>query len=74
MVVWLLWKPRVLLRASEDFQLTGRWEFDAAYGIEALPDGRLLIGEDWSVLRQGHQGSVRLGRADANQGVVLEPR
>lgn len=64
--------PRVLLRANEQFQLTGRWEFDAALGITGLGDGRFLIGQNKKTKGVGHEGRVTPARADADHGLVLE--
>lgn len=65
-------KPRVLLRADENYRLTGRWYFDASYGLDPLPDGRLLIGRSVAISNQENAGHVQMARTDPNQGVVLE--
>ena len=64
--------PRLLLRADSAFKLTGRWEFDASLGIEALPDGRILIGQNTLTKDVGHVGRVVLAREDGANGLVFE--
>lgn len=65
-------EPRVLLRADETYRLTGRWYFDASYGLDPLPDGRLLIGRSTAMSSKENAGRVQLARTDASRGVVLE--
>jgi len=65
-------KPCVLLRADANFQFTGRWEFDASLGLEALPDGRLFIGQNTRTPGVGHVGRVVFARTDAHRGLVME--
>ena len=64
--------PRILLRADEQFRLTGRWEFDASYGLDALPDGRILVGRNVNLKGTGNAGRLVIGRADPVKGVRLE--
>jgi hypothetical protein len=61
-------KPQVVLRASAEFEFTGRWEFSAAFGLEGLPDGRFLVAED-KVEEGAHVGRVALAAEDAAQGL-----
>ena len=65
--------PRVLLRADPRFQLTGRWEFDAALGIVGLADGRFLIGQNSNIRGKGYEGRVVFARPDTEKGLVFEP-
>jgi len=64
--------PRVLLRADTAFRLTGKWDFDASLGIEGLPDGRFLIGQNTLLKGVGHQGRVFIAREDNEKGMVPE--
>lgn len=64
--------PRVVLRADPNFQLTGRWEFDASLGIIGLPDGRFLIGQNTRTKGVGHEGRAVLARADGDNGLLFE--
>lgn len=64
--------PRVLLRADADYKLTGRWEFDASLGIEALPDGRFLIGQNTAQKGAGHTGRVVLAREGGASGLTFD--
>lgn len=64
--------PPVLLRADAGFRLTGRWEFDASLGLEAVPDGRFLIGQNTRNPGAGYVGRVALARRDVKKGGVFE--
>ncbi len=66
--------PKILLRASPDLRLTGKWETDASLGLEALPDGRLLIGRNLKKTGAGHQGWTEIARPDPEQGLIIEKR
>ncbi|WP_113961640.1 hypothetical protein [Roseimicrobium gellanilyticum] len=66
-------KPPVLLRADEDFKVTGRWEINAAVGLTALPDGRFLMAENKVDKDKKNTARVRLVRADAEKGLVAVP-
>jgi hypothetical protein len=66
-------KPPVLLRADEDFKVTGEWNFNAAVGIAALPDGRFLIAENKVDASKKNTARVRFFRADAEKGLVPAP-
>ncbi|MCX6915199.1 MAG: hypothetical protein NT167_19505 [Verrucomicrobia bacterium] len=65
--------PAVLLRADPRYQLTGRWQFDAALGILGLADGRFLIGQNSFARGGGYEGRAALARSDAEKGLVFEP-
>ncbi len=64
--------PKMLLRADEQFRLTGKWEFDASLGIAPLADGRFLIGKNNVIKDLGNRGRVVIGRPDPEKGLVLE--
>ena len=64
--------PAVLLRADPHFQLTGRWQFDAALGIVGLPDGRFLIGQNSFAKGGGYEGRVALAWPETEKGLVFE--
>lgn len=57
--------PKILLVTDADFKMLGRYKFDASLGIEAAPDGQLLIATDRSEKGKGHLGAVQL--ADPNE-------
>ncbi|MBM3458551.1 MAG: hypothetical protein FJX77_08485 [Armatimonadetes bacterium] len=63
--------PQVLLRADAGLRLTGRWEFNASLGLEGLPDGRFLIGQNTET-PEGYTGRVEIARWDAAKGLVVE--
>lgn len=66
--------PKILLRASPDLQLTGKWETDASLGLETLPDGRLLVGRNHNTPGQGYQGWTEIARPDPVHGLLVERR
>ena len=66
--------PKILLRASPDLQLTGQWETDASLGLEALPEGRLLIGRNLKKTGEGHQGWTEIAQPHPQQGLSVEKR
>lgn len=63
-------KPAILLRADAGFQFTGRWEYNASLGIEALSDGLLLIGTNTVDKTKAHTGRVFWARPDEEKGCV----
>lgn len=65
-------KPQILLRADEQFQLTGKWEFDASLGIAPLAGGRFLIGQNTAIKGVGNQGRVVIAKPDRTKGLVIE--
>ncbi|HPA17324.1 MAG TPA: glycerophosphodiester phosphodiesterase family protein [Verrucomicrobiae bacterium] len=64
-------EPRILLRADDAFRLTGKWEFDAAYGIAGLADGRILVGRDKAIKGIGHKCGISIARPESERGLVL---
>lgn len=64
-------QPRILLRADDAFHLTGKWEFDAAYGIAGLADGRLLVGRDEAIKGTGHVGRAATAVPDEARGLTV---
>jgi hypothetical protein len=64
--------PPVLLRTDSRFELTDRWQFDAALGMVGLPDGRFLIGQNGFARGGGYEGRVALARLDGENGLVFE--
>jgi len=66
-------KPKILLRADEQFRLTGKWEFDASLGIAPLTGGRFLIGQNTMTKGVGNQGRTELAWPDAEKGMLIPP-
>jgi hypothetical protein len=66
-------KPTVLLRADDQFRLTGRWTFNASVGIIHLGGDRFLVAENTVEKGVGNRARLRAARADAKAGLVLEP-
>jgi alkaline phosphatase D len=64
-------KPAILLRADESFNLTGKWEFDAALGIVGAGDGSFLVGRNSGSRKEGYSGGVITAREDRDRGLVL---
>lgn len=66
--------PQILLVTDAEFQMKGRYEFNCSLGIEALPDGRLLIAAGQCVQGKGCTGSVQIAMPDTDAGLkVLSP-
>jgi hypothetical protein len=65
-------KPTVLLRADQDFRLTGKWEFNASVGMVPLDRGRFLIGQNTAVKGVGNQARVVIARADEKRGLIID--
>ena len=70
-------KPAELLRADEDFQLTGKWEFNAAVGIAPLDRGRFLIAKNTAVSdgegkKKRNKAHLVVARKDEKAGLVIE--
>jgi len=65
--------PKILLRSTADFQLIGRWEYDASLGIESLSAGRLLIGSNKKLKNEGHLGRTHHATPDPEHGLVPNP-
>jgi glycerophosphoryl diester phosphodiesterase len=64
-------EPRILLRADDAFRLTGKWEFDAAYGIAGLADGRILVARNEAIKGVGHKCGIAVARPDSERGLVI---
>ena len=72
-------KPTELVRADENFRFTGRWKFNASFGIAPLERGRFLIAQDTAIKGKdgsvkGHQARLMIARADESAGLVIESR
>ena len=65
-------KPTILLRADQNYRLTGKWEFNASVGIVPLDRGRFLIGQNTVVKGSGNQAKVVIARVDEKAGLVIE--
>jgi hypothetical protein len=65
-------KPAVLLRADEELQFTGKWEFNASVGIAPISGGRFLIAQNTPVKGKGHTAQVFIAKPDEKAGMVIE--
>lgn len=66
--------PQRLLKADEDLQLIGHWDFDASLGIVGVGDGTLLVAEGLRDSSRGYSGVVHLYRVDEAAGLRrIEP-
>ena len=65
-------KPQVLIRTDDNFQILGKWEFDASLGIEGLPNGKLLIGQNSNTKGVGYTGRVIPANIDPAKGLKLD--
>jgi hypothetical protein len=59
--------PRILLTSDASFHDVKRYEFDAAYGIIPLGDGKFLVARDTNT-KAGHIAKFVLAEADAQSG------
>lgn len=68
-------EPKVLICADDSFRIKGRWDFDAAYGIVGLPDGRMLVARDVAAGRGVRTCEVSVATADPERGltIIAEP-
>lgn len=67
-------KPKMLLRADDKFQFTGKWEFNASVGIAPIGGGRFLIAQNTSVKGKGNEAKVVIASVDEKAGLVIEKR
>ncbi|AMV38145.1 hypothetical protein [Planctomyces sp. SH-PL62] len=66
--------PKILLVTDADFNLIGRYEFDASLGIVGLPDGRFLAASGRTDKATGCSGSARIAVADEKSGLRSEEK
>jgi hypothetical protein len=66
--------PPILLRCDTDFQLTGKWEFNASVGIVPLGNGQFLIAQNKVEKDKSNTARLLLARADEQRGLVIEER
>lgn len=64
-------RPQVLLKASPDFKLIGKFVFDASLGIVGLPDGELLVARGRCRQGKGCTGRVLRAMPDPKAGLVV---
>ena len=65
-------KPTVLLRADENFQFTGKWEFNASVGIVNIGPNQFLIAENKAAKEIGNTARLHLAHAEGEKGMVLD--
>lgn len=65
-------KPAVVLRADEQFRITGKWEFNAAVGIVHLSGARFLIAENKASQEAGNTALLRPAQVNKDKGLVFE--
>jgi hypothetical protein len=64
--------PKELVRADASFKVTGKWAFDAAYGIVPLGKGEFLIARNVVEKGKGDKAWLVKARADGEKGMVEE--
>lgn len=64
--------PAMLLRANDQLELTGKWEFNASVGIAPISGGRFLVARNTLVKGRGNQARVVTARVDERTGLVIE--
>ena len=65
-------KPQKLLRADENFRLTGQWTFNASVGIVPISGGRFLMAENTVIKGKGNEAKVFIARPDEKTGFQIE--
>ena len=65
--------PRVLLKADQDFQLVGKWEFDCSLGITRTPEGTLLIARGKQSPEKLYDGELVRALPDDQTGLRIVP-
>lgn len=64
-------KPAILLRTDASFNVTGKWEFNAAVGIIHLSENRFLIAENKGNKESGNTARLRPARTDDTKGLTF---
>ncbi|MCA9100936.1 MAG: hypothetical protein KDA63_07305 [Planctomycetales bacterium] len=64
-------RPPQLLKVDRDFQMAGRYTFDASLGVAPLGDGRFLLGRG-KCTDGTCQGWAVVGHSDAESGLRLD--
>jgi len=64
--------PKILLVTDADFELQGRYEFDASLGIVGLHEGRYFVGQGGYEKGKGRTGNARIAVADEAHGLRFE--
>ncbi|MEW4527386.1 hypothetical protein [Maioricimonas sp. JC845] len=63
--------PPTLLKANENFEFTGKWNFNCSLGIVGLEPGRLLVASGHCSKGEGCDGRLRPAVADKDQGLRI---
>ena len=62
--------PRILIKTDPEFNLIGKWDFDAAYGITSLPDGPIIVAR--GIKKKGlNGGKIFKAKSDKTKGLIL---
>lgn len=64
--------PKILLRADNELNLTGKWQFDASVGIIHTGADRFLIAINKGGKTTGNTAHLRFARASEKDGLVFE--
>lgn len=61
--------PAITLITDDKFNMIGRYEFNCSLGVEALPDGKLLVASGRCSKENGCSGSVTVATPDKTAGL-----
>jgi hypothetical protein len=64
-------KPQMLLRADDEFRLTGKWEFNASVGIVGIPGGKFLIATN-EVKDKQNTAYLTIATEDPDKGLATK--
>ena len=65
--------PQELVVTDAEFQFQGKYVFNCSLGIEALPDGQLLVASGGHDKARGHTGQVHVALPDDTAGLKIVP-
>lgn len=70
-------KPTILLRTDENFNLTGKWQFNAAVGIAPIGNQKFLIAQNTTIQSDDkknklNQAKTVIARIDEKSGLTIE--
>lgn len=63
--------PKILLKADADFNIVGRWPFDASYGLIGVAPGKFLVARDPRRKGQKRRAALIPAVADEKAGMKV---
>ncbi len=65
--------PQVMLKADDNFELVGKWEFDCSLGITGTPDGTIFVARGKRTPDKLNDGELLRAVADEKTGLRMIP-